>query len=127
MAVALRLGRLAWDDYRTQFWNADVRVLMQRTSVFHDTRLVPLRAGSATGSVRVWLRDGRTFERVVNVPRGEPESMLTEDEPRVKFASLACDCLGSEGEARLFETAMQTDQQASLNELFAHARSVAPA
>ena len=122
VAVALRLGRLAWDDYRTQFWNAEVRALMQRTTVFHDTRLVPLRPGSATGSVRVWLRDGRTFERVVNVPRGEPENMLTEDELRVKYASLVCDYLGSEGEARLFETAMQIDQQASLSELFAHAR-----
>jgi 2-methylcitrate dehydratase PrpD len=70
VAVALRLGRLGWDDYATEFWDPEVRALMQRTSVFEDRRAVPVRRGSAAGSVRVRLKDGRSFERLVTVPSG---------------------------------------------------------
>jgi 2-methylcitrate dehydratase PrpD len=118
VAVALRLGRLAWDDYATQFWDPDVRSLMQRTTVFHDPRALQARNGSAAGSVRVWLRDGRMFERLVTVPKGEPENMLTPDEVRAKFDSLVGPFLGADAGVRLFDSVLRLDSEPSLEVLF---------
>lgn len=114
VAVGLRLGRLAWDDYDTQFWDPCIRALMQRTSAFEDTRAVPVRRGSAAGSVRVFLADGRSFERLVTVPKGEPERMLSTDELHAKFSSLVRPFLGPERDRRLFETLMRLDTEPTL-------------
>jgi 2-methylcitrate dehydratase PrpD len=40
-----------------------------------------------------------TFERFVEVPRGEPANFLSEDEFRAKFRALAAPYLGGETEA----------------------------
>jgi len=121
VSVALRLGRLGWDDYKTQFRDPRIRELMQRTSVYEDTRAVPIRRGSAAGSVRVWLRDGRSYERLVTTPKGEPERMLSTEELHTKFSSLARPFLGPAREGRLFETLMRLDLEASLDTLWEYA------
>jgi 2-methylcitrate dehydratase PrpD len=118
VAVALRLGRLAWDDYKTQFWDPDVRALMQRITVFHDPEAVAIRAGSAAGSVHVRTRSGQLYEAQVTTPRGEPENMLTPVELRVKFDSLVQMYVGEETAAELFQAIMDLDRQPSLDGIF---------
>jgi 2-methylcitrate dehydratase PrpD len=116
--VALRLGRLDWDDYATQFWDPSIRALMQRTSVFHDRRAIQVRNGSAAGSVRVRLRDGRFFERLVTLPKGEPENMLTIGEVHAKFDSLTGPYVSDVARTRAFELILHLESERSLDGLF---------
>lgn len=118
VAVALRLGRLAWDDYATQLFDPEVRSLIDRTRVYHDERAVQGRNGSAAGSVRVITRHGDIFERVVNLPKGEPENMLTTTELRAKFDSLVGPYLGADGGAELFDDVLRLDAAPSIDVLF---------
>ena len=122
VAVALRLGRLAWDDYSTEYSDPEVRALMRRTRVFEDPRAIPVRRGSAAGSVRVCLKDGRSSERLVTVPTGEPERMLTTDRLRAKFDSLVHPFLGTDRQERLFETVLRLDREPSLMRLWEYSR-----
>ena len=121
VAVALHLGRLTWDDYDTEFWDPHIRALMQRTTVFENPEAIPVRRGSAAGSVRVYLRDGRSFERLVTVPSGEPERMLTADQLRLKFNSLAGPFLGPESARSLFDLVLHLDRESSLDGIWEYA------
>jgi 2-methylcitrate dehydratase PrpD len=71
--------------------------------------------------VRVWLKDGRSVERLVTVPKGEPERMLSADELRTKFASLVRPFLGSQQEEQLFATVMRLDREPSLARIWEYA------
>jgi 2-methylcitrate dehydratase PrpD len=103
VAAGLRLGRLGVDDYATQFRDPAVRGLMARTDVFEDPEAAMLKPGTAAGSVRVHMKDGSEFHRVVVLPKGEPENMISREEARTKFDSLVAPYLSDGGSRRLYE------------------------
>jgi 2-methylcitrate dehydratase PrpD len=118
VAVMLRQGGLAWDDYGRQLTDPRTLALTRRVRVFHDPRVEANYPGLLSGSLKVVMRDGTTHESFQRVPKGDPENFVTSEEVRRKFTSLVRPCLGEEGEAALFKTAMQLDSHAAAD-LFA--------
>jgi 2-methylcitrate dehydratase PrpD len=118
VATGLRLGRMGVDDYATQFRDPAVRDLMARTAVFEDPEAAMLKPGTAAGSVRVRMKDGSEFHRVVVVPKGEPENMISREEARAKFLSLAGAYLTAEAAERLYETCLRIEDMASVAPYF---------
>lgn len=119
VATGLRLGRVGVDDYDTQFRDPAVRDLMARTQVFEDPEAQMLKPGTAAGSVRVRLKDGSEFHRVVTVPRGEPENMISREEARTKFDSLVTPFISAEAAAALYRFVLDLEAQAGVGEYFA--------
>ncbi len=124
VATGLRLGRLGVDDYGTQFWDPEVRDLMARTSVFEDPEAKMLHGGSAAGSVRVTMKDGNEYHQLVNVPKGEPDNMITRDEARAKFDYLVEPYIGRAGAERLYSIVMHLEEQTSVEAYFAAATPI---
>jgi len=120
VAVALREGRFGWDDYATHLSDATTRALLQRIELVHDARAEAAYPEQIAATVAVETTDGRTHEAFVPVPRGEPETFLSADELRAKFAALVTPVIGQAQEARLFQAVTQLDER-SVAEVFAAA------
>jgi 2-methylcitrate dehydratase PrpD len=118
VAVMLRQGRLAWDDYPRQLADAKTLALTRRVRVFEDPRVEATYPNLLSGSLKIVMRDGKTHEFFQRVPKGDPENFVTAQEVRRKFASLAGPCLGEAGEAALFDVATHLESR-SVADLFA--------
>ena len=108
-------GAYAWDAY-DRLDDAEVRRLMQRTSVTLDQRF-----GSGMESI-VSLRtaDGRTIERTVPYPKGEPENPMTWDEMQAKFTEWSAPVIGAERAAQVIESVASLESLSSMSELTAN-------
>ncbi|MFO1350511.1 MAG: MmgE/PrpD family protein [Gammaproteobacteria bacterium] len=86
-AVALREGRMGWDDYATHIKDPATLALGKRVDVVVDPRAEAEFPAQMSAAVRI--RTGRgEFERFVKIPKGEPENFLNIEELRAKFDSL---------------------------------------
>jgi 2-methylcitrate dehydratase PrpD len=118
VATGLRLGRMGVDDYESQFRDPAVRDLMARTSVFEDPEAAMLKPGTAAGSVRVRMKDGSEFHRVVLVPKGEPENMISREEAKAKFEDLVAPYLKTETALRLYDLILHLEEAPSVAPYF---------
>ena len=108
-------GAYAWDAY-DRLGDAEVRRLMQRTSVTLDERF-----GAGMESI-VSLRtaDGRVIERNVPYPKGEPENPMTWDEMQAKFTEWSEPVIGAERAAQVIESVASLESLSSMSELTAN-------
>ena len=108
-------GGYAWDAY-DRLGDAEVRRLMQRTSVTLDERF-----GAGMESI-VSLRtaDGRVIERNVPYPKGEPENPMTWDEMQAKFTEWSEPVIGAERAAQVIESVASLESLSSMSELTAN-------
>ena len=108
-------GAYAWDAY-DRLDDAEVRRLMQRTSVTLDERF-----GSGMESI-VSLRtaDGRVIERTVPYPKGEPENPMSWDEMQAKFTEWSEPAIGAARAAQVIESVASLESLASMSELTAN-------
>ena len=118
VAVMLRQGKLAWDDYPKQLADPRTLALTRRARVFLDPRVEANYPNLLSGSLKIVMRDGAIHESFQRVPKGDPENFVTTEEVRRKFASLVRPCLGEAGEAALFDVAMHLESRTAAD-LFA--------
>ncbi|MGH7121913.1 MAG: MmgE/PrpD family protein [Acetobacteraceae bacterium] len=104
LAVALATGRMTWDSYRL-LNDPIVRGLLPKIRCEQDAEIEALLPRQMGGKVTIRAR-GQQFEKIVQVPKGEPESFLTEAEIRDKFASLSAPILGGARTAALADAAL---------------------
>jgi 2-methylcitrate dehydratase PrpD len=121
VAVALKNGRLGWDDYEPALADRQVRELMQRIDVHEDAECEAAFPQAFSGVVEIRTTDGQTWREFVHEPRGEPTTMLSPQELRAKFALLVTPSLGAPGEAALFDAIQRMDQGLPVAELYRHA------
>jgi 2-methylcitrate dehydratase PrpD len=108
VSVAIAEGGMGWESYSRQLDNPAVRACMQKVSVEQDPRIEALFPASFGGAIKITLADGRVLERVVEVPKGEPENFVSADDIRTKFFDLVHPYLG-ERTAALFETILNLE------------------
>jgi 2-methylcitrate dehydratase PrpD len=108
VAVALAEGGMGWESYQRQLDNPAVRACMQKVSVAQDAHIEALFPASFGGAIKITLNDGRVLERVVKVPKGEPENFVSADDIRTKFFDLVQPYLGERTDA-LFTTVLDLE------------------
>ena len=108
-------GGYAWDAY-DRLDDTEVKRLMQRTNVTLQERF-----GSGMESI-VSLRtaDGRTIERTVPYPKGEPENPMTWDEMQAKFTEWSEPVIGPGRAAQVIESVASLESLSSVSELTAN-------
>jgi len=94
-AVVLREGRLDWDDYPRHLADADTLALCRRVNCVVDPDAEAALPANMAGKAAITTPRG-TFEKFVEVPRGEPGNFLSVEEFRAKFRALAAPYLGEE-------------------------------
>ncbi len=86
-AVALREGRMAWDDYARHIEDPETLSLCRRITSVVDDQAEAEFPTQLSGVARVRTAQGMC-EEFVAVPKGEPENFVTPAELRAKFDGL---------------------------------------
>jgi len=107
-AVALREGRMGWDDYAKHLADADTLDLCKRIRTVVDERAEAEFPAHMSGVARVETRRG-SFEKMVVVARGEPENFLGPEEMRAKFDALISPYLDDDAREALAQALLALD------------------
>jgi 2-methylcitrate dehydratase PrpD len=87
-AVALREGRMIWDDYEKHLKDPQTLALCLRIRTVPHPRVEAEFPANMSGLATVKMQSGETLEKMVVIPKGEPDNFLTAEELRAKFDSL---------------------------------------
>ena len=104
IAAALLTGGMGWDSYALLDDPALV-ALMGRIRCERDAEVQAMFPRNMAGRLTVTAA-GQTRSMLVEVPRGEPGTFLTDPELRAKFTSLSAPVLGVERAGRLADAAL---------------------
>jgi len=115
LAVALATGAMTWDSYRL-LSDPTVRGLLPKVVCVHDPEIEAEFPTNMSGKITIRAQ-GRTFERKVVVPFGEPSNFPTLDGLRAKFLGLAAPVLGASAAGRLADAALAIGETADIQAL----------
>lgn len=121
-AVALREGRMGWDDYATHLSDDETLSLCRRTRAVVDPRVEAEFPRNMSGSAKV-VTSNASFEKLVVSPKGEPDNFLTDGEMRGKFNTLVRPYLDADLTEQLAHTLLQLDQQPDIRAVLALTRA----
>jgi len=115
IAAALATGSMGWDSYAL-LHDARIRALLPRIACEWDAGMQAEFPANMSGRLTI-AAAGRTYERTVIVPRGEPSNFLTEGELRQKFLSLTVPVLGAERAGQLSDAVLTMASAAGVGPL----------
>ncbi len=99
-ACALKYGEVGLAQFVPDIReSAEIRSLMKKITVTEDAQVQALYAADPTKlatKVQLTLTDGRTLEKLIEYPKGDPQNPMTWDESVHKFQALAQPIYGKE-------------------------------
>jgi 2-methylcitrate dehydratase PrpD len=98
----------------------EVRRLVDASDAAIDPECERIYPGRRSGSVRIDLADGRSFENRVLDPKGEGENPMTDDDLKRKFAVNCEPVIGKAKCQRLMDVVWNFEQQGDLKALLAN-------
>jgi len=121
-AVALREGKMAWDDYDRHLSDADTMSLCQRINTVVDDKPEAEFPRNMSAVVRLTTKAGE-HEAFVIVPKGEPSNFVSSEEVRSKFMGLVEPYLTGAQAEDLLASLLALDKQSSINDIMAISRA----
>jgi len=119
-AVVLREGGMVWDDYRDHLVDEQTLALCRKVT----TVVAPEGLLASPWSARVEVRTGRgSFETVVAIPKGEPETFLAAEELRAKFDGLVGPYLSVDRRDQLAEALLAIEAAPDIGDVVKLTRS----
>ena len=115
-AVAIREGRMGWDDYETHLDDQDTLALCKKIKAVVDDRAEAHYPTNMSGVARVDI-EGTSFEQMVVDPKGEPNNFLSDAEMRGKFDTLVAPYLDPDSLDQLAKGILQLDDQKNIHGL----------
>jgi len=115
-AVAIREGRMGWDDYETHLDDQDTLALCKKIKAVVDDRAEAHYPTNMSGVARVDI-GGNSFEQMVVDPKGEPNNFLSDAEMRGKFNTLVAPYLDPDSLDQLAKGILQLDDQKNIHGL----------
>jgi len=125
IAAALVSGGMGWDSYAL-LHDPRVRALLPRIACERDAEVQAEYPAKMAGKLTI-VAAGRTYQRMVLVPKGEPGNFLTQEELRRKFMALTGAVLGDERSARLANAVLAIDTAPGIGPLLRLASPMAGA
>jgi len=100
-----------------------IRAQLRKVKVIADPEIEKVFPALQRADVEIDTTDGRTFSTRLDYPKGDPRNPLTDAEIEAKFDSLAAPVLTDDASARLKEAVWSLEQQGSVTEFMALAKS----
>ena len=120
-AVALREGRMGWDDYAKHLADDETLALCKRIHTVVDAKVEAEFPAHMSGVARVETGDGK-LEKLVVVAKGEPENFMSDAEMRAKFDDLVGPYLDESHRDRLARALLGLNGDTDVRELLALTR-----
>jgi len=119
LAVGLVDGMVTPKQFRQERIDDPALIpLMDKVKVVANEEFEALFPEFQPSRVTLTLKDGRSFSKRVDVPRGDPRDPMTEEEIAVKFTALGEDVVGRERCEQIRQCVMTLDEAENLDELF---------
>lgn len=112
IAAALATGHMNWDSYAL-LHDPVVRTLLPRIISMVDGQVQAEFPDNMSGKLTI-VAGGRTWQRMVRVPKGEPSTFLTDAELRAKFTALTSPCLGQVRANQLADAVLALNNEVTL-------------
>ncbi|MFI5143082.1 MAG: MmgE/PrpD family protein [Thermoanaerobaculales bacterium] len=96
-----------------------IREQLHKVKVVADPEIEKLFPALQRVIVKITTRDGRSFEKQLDYPKGDPRNPLTDKEIEEKFEALAEGVISKEQQRRLEEGVWNLERLASVSELMA--------
>ncbi len=115
IACGLLFGEMTRDSY-AHLDNKAVRALLPLITIEPDADVQAEFPDNMSGKLTIHAA-GQQWQRLVRIPKGEPENFLTDEELRAKFTALAAPVLGEDRADRLANHVMWLDTAPNLGPL----------
>jgi 2-methylcitrate dehydratase PrpD len=122
-AVALREGRMNWDDYEKHLKDPKTLELCFRIRTVPHPKVEAEFPANMGGLATIKMRGGETLEKMVVIPKGEPDNFLSAEELRAKFDGLVGPYLSEQRRDKLAGTLLKFDE---VNDVHAALRLTVP-
>lgn len=113
-SLAAATDTLTVSDVKRAFHDEHVRALHRTVKLHVDTQMDYMGRGCR---LIVHLRDGRQFEKSVELPRGEPENPMSDQEIENKFMRQASAALGKEKAGAIRDITGRLEDQATVKDV----------
>lgn len=124
IAVALTYGRAWRNEYSMEFINKpELLELASKVEVLADDELEKLYDEKWPSIIEITLKDQTVYTARCDLPKGEPEHALSDEDLKVKFISLATDAVSEERAEEIWNKIFQLDFLEDVSELTALLKS----
>jgi 2-methylcitrate dehydratase len=100
-----------------------IRAQLRKVEVVADPEIEKLFPRLQRVVVRIDTTDGRSFEKTIDYPKGDPRNPLTDEEIEEKYHALAAPIMSRERRQTLADAIWKLDQQPSITVLMAMMRA----
>jgi 2-methylcitrate dehydratase len=100
-----------------------IRAQLRKVEVVADPEIEKLFPRLQRVVVRIDTTDGRSFEKTIDYPKGDPRNPLTDEEIEEKYHALAAPIMSRERRRALADAIWKLDQQPSITALMAMMRA----
>lgn len=112
IAVALKTGWAGPKEFTpASFNNSEILNLAKKVKVKEEPALTNLVPDKRPAIVEILTKNGNKLRERVDLPKGEPENPLTDEEIKKKFVELATCCLSKEEIASVLEIVENTEDK----------------
>jgi 2-methylcitrate dehydratase PrpD len=118
-AVVLRTGTMVWDDYKTHLTDAETLGLVKRINTVVDPDAQAAFPDNMAGKATIRMKSGETYERFVEIPKGEPANFMDQSEFRAKFDGLCGPYLSGPGMDKFAGALLSLEEANSLRSVLA--------
>jgi len=120
-AVAAKSGGLKWDDYKDHLNNNDTLALCNKIKVTPDKDAESCCPEYMSAKVKMVVK-GKSYEKFVKIPKGEPENFMKDDEFISKFRGLTKPYLSNDRVEQLTDLMLKIDQANNVNSIFEYSQ-----
>ena len=120
-AVAVKSGGLKWDDYKDHLNNNETLALCNKVKVTPDKDAENCCPEFMSAKVRMVVK-GKTYEKFVKIPKGEPENFMKDEEFISKFKGLTEPYLSNDRVNQLTDLMLKIDQANNVNSIFEYSQ-----
>ena len=120
-AVAAKSGGLKWDDYKDHLNNNDTLALCNKIKVTPDKDAEKCCPEYMSAKVKMVVK-GKSYEKFVKIPKGEPENFMKDDEFISKFRGLTKPYLSNDRVEQLTDLMLKIDQANNVNSIFEYSQ-----
>ena len=118
IAAAVADGRVTPEQFTDEkIMDPNIRAQLNKVVVEADPEIEALFPKLQRVKVAIHTTDGRTFEKQIDYPKGDPRNPLTDDEIEVKFDALASPVLSAGRMQELKEAIWNLESQPSISGL----------
>jgi 2-methylcitrate dehydratase PrpD len=90
VAVAIVAGRVGLNEFsRDWIYNTDVKRIMNKIDILVDSDLTAAAPEKRAAIAKIITKDGLTYSKKIDYPKGEPENPMSIDDLKSKFIGLA--------------------------------------